>query len=86
MATKKTTTKKIRLTKALKKQGVTASDVKKVNQSGKTVVIVISKTAPRGRSFADSERTALKPGKRLTTKGKVYTENRKNRSDVGKSL
>lgn len=81
MVTKKTTKKpKLKLTEALKKKGVKASHIKKVNQSGKTVMIVIEK-APTGRTNADRTRPALKPGKRLTAKGYVYTEKRANRSD-----
>lgn len=71
---------KVKLTPALKKKGVTASMVRKVNSTGKTVMIVIEK-APSGRSYADVRKKALKPGKRLTAKGKVYTEKRANRSD-----
>lgn len=82
MAVQKTTKKtpKLKLTAALKKKGVKAHHVKKVNQSGKTIMIVVEK-APTGRTTADRNRVALKPGKRLTAKGSVYTEKRANRSD-----
>ena len=36
----------------------------------------------KGNSKADSKRTAMKPGKRISKNGKVYYESRRNRSDV----
>lgn len=71
---------KVKLTEALKKKGVTASMVKKVNKTGKTVMIVVEK-APSGKRYSDIRKKALKPGKRLTKNGTVYTEKRSNRSD-----
>jgi hypothetical protein len=77
---------KVKLTAALKKKGVSKSHVAKVNKLGKTIVIKVNDKAKGGRSKADASRSALKPGKRLTAHGTVYTENRKNRSDKGKNL
>ena len=42
----------------------------------------VSKTQTgRSNTAADKKRTAMKPGRRLSKSGKVYFENRRNRSD-----
>lgn len=74
--------KKIKLTEKLKKAGVSKADVARINKIGKTITISVTPKKESGSSSsADRKRKALAPGKRLTTKGTVYTERRKNRSD-----
>lgn len=74
--------KKIKLTEKLKKAGVTKADVVRINKMGKTIAIDVTPQKKSGTSSStDRKRKALPPGKRLTVKGTVYSERRKNRSD-----
>lgn len=74
--------KKLTLTAALKKKGVTKADIVRVNKVGKTISIEVTPQRKKGTSTeTDKRRQALPPGKRLTPSGSVYSERRKNRSD-----
>lgn len=84
---RKTAPKKLKLTASLKKQGVTSGDIIRVNKTGRTIVIdVVPQKKSGSTTVTDRKRQALKPGKRLTASGSVYTERRKNRSDRKKSI
>jgi len=77
--------KKLRLTKFLKIQGVTQSHIDKVNKSGEGVVIRPVEMVKRGTA-QDKKIQALKPGKRLSKNGEIYYEYRTNMADSGKGL
>lgn len=56
---------------------------------GKTVKAVDYQTTPfsdwrKGDKKMDKKRSALKPGRRISKRGKKYTETRANRSDLSK--
>lgn len=50
--------------------------------SGKVLRVIKHQTGSKSNLIVDREKTALKPGKRLSKTGHIYWETRKNRSDV----
>jgi len=64
--------------KKVKEKEFSPVSLKKVNKIVYTQSHQIGKT----NSFRDKKRKALPPGKRISKKGKVYYEYRKNRTDL----
>lgn len=71
-----------RLTKKLKKHGVTKAMLARAKREG-GITLPNSSSKQTGSSEKRSDRkvAALTPGKRLSRNGNIYYESRKNRSD-----
>ena len=75
MANAKGSTKKASTTK--KKTGQT-----KIGAYGRRVLKATHKQTGTSSTARDKKRKAMQPGKRRSASGRIYTETRKNRSDI----
>lgn len=75
MAKAKSSTKKASTTK--KKTGQT-----KIGAYGRRVLKATYKQTGTSSTNRDKKRKAMQPGKRRSASGRIYTETRKNRSDI----
>ena len=75
MAKAKGSTKKASTTK--KKSGQT-----KIGAYGRRVLKATNKQTGTSSTARDKKRKAMQPGKRRSASGRIYTETRKNRSDL----
>jgi hypothetical protein len=85
MAKKKTARKKAAPKKKAtpKKRTVRkAAPKKKASTKKRRVIKVMKQTGKKSNRKADGRFKALPPGKRRSKTGKIYTETRKNRTDV----
>jgi|AntAceMinimDraft_18_1070375.scaffolds.fasta_scaffold14529_2 hypothetical protein len=59
----------------------TNTDTKSKGHFGKTLVVSTRQTGKTKNHDRDKDRKAMSPGRRLSRKGNIYYEHRKNRSD-----
>ncbi len=75
---------KVKLVEAHIKAGLTQKDIDKLNKvkRGLTITAVTNMKNNTESFFADMSQQAMKPGLRISKTGKLYRENRSNRSDL----
>ena len=82
MATKKTTKTKPRKTAAKKRTTKRKPAQTKLGSYGRKVLKSRSTQTGKSNESADKKRKAMQPGKRRSASGRIYSESRKNRSDL----